>query len=206
MREDGQRLGHREARADADPRAAAERQILEAVAVALALGAKRSMSNASGSSHSRAWRCSSHGQIETRSPGSTSCSPSRSAAIACAVEARHRRIEPQRFLEDQRAAAAAGRAARRRSPPASAARASAASSLLQLGLLGEQVQRPGRSRWRWSRARRGRRSRHCRPRARSPRRPGSARAARRIMSVRKSSGASPAKPLARRARPAFGGG
>ena len=105
MGEDGQRLGGRELRADADPRPGAERQILEAVAAALS--AKRSMSKASGSSHSAWWRWSSHGQIETMSPGSTSQSPSRSAADRLPVEARHRRIEPQRFAQEQRAAAAA---------------------------------------------------------------------------------------------------
>ena len=59
-----------------------------------------------------------------------------------AVEARHRRIEPQAIPRGSSAAAAAGRAGRHRSPPPAPPRFGRR-SLLQLGLLAKQIQGPG---------------------------------------------------------------
>ena len=117
----GQRLGRGETGADARARPAPERQILEAVASALPL--RREAIGIERVGH-RPTTCGGggciHGQIETMSPGSTSCSPSRSGRDRLAVEARAPADRGASSRSRTAAAAAAVREARHRSAPPTA--------------------------------------------------------------------------------------
>ena len=110
---------------------------------AFASGSQRSGSNSSGSSHSASWRWSSHGQIETMSPGRDLLVPEPVRRHGLAVEARRGRIETERLLQHHREAAAGGRGGPDPRRAASALGRLRGHLMLKLRLLRKQVQRPG---------------------------------------------------------------